>query len=97
MDFCLLEHLAIPVYSTHVHNEEALHSRITDSCRNVRSYPGKIGPMRRYFSSRVAACIEYHEGHFEHYYKHSITATCFGRMTIFRVEISIHIYLFISA
>jgi hypothetical protein len=46
--------------------EETLRHRIVDACQTIRKYPGIFQRMRRSMMRHVEACIESHEGHFEH-------------------------------
>jgi hypothetical protein len=67
LDFYLRGHINTPVFAASVDNEVALHHRTVDACQTIRNCPGNLERMLRAMMRRVAACIESHGGHFEHF------------------------------
>jgi hypothetical protein len=47
-------------------NEEVIHNHTVDTCQTIRNNPDIFARMRWSMRRRVDACIEFHEGHFEH-------------------------------
>jgi hypothetical protein len=67
-------HLKTLVYAVPVDNEEALHHRNGDACQTLHNYPAILERMRRSVMRRVEACTESHGGHFNTYYKCTLSA-----------------------
>jgi hypothetical protein len=75
LDFYLWGHLNTLAYAAPVDNEETLHHRTVDACQTINNYPGNFEWMLRSMMSLVKACIEFHGGDVEHFYKCTLSVT----------------------